>query len=103
MPDVPETHPYCCESNPGGFHGVEGDGIMGWVLAVDVELTKSAGTQNNLFECGTLRVGQTTYRVGQTTHQKAAHLLILTTRPLNNLLERFFGLCHTQVGWNSHP
>jgi len=48
------------KATQGGFHGVEGDGIIRRVLAVDVELAKSAGGQNIFFECGTLGVGQTT-------------------------------------------
>jgi len=48
------------KATQGGFHGVKGDGIMGRLLAVHVELTKSADTQNNLFECGMLGVGRTT-------------------------------------------
>ena len=48
------------KATQGGFHGVEGDGIMRRVLAVHVELAKSAGAQNNFFECGTLGVGRTT-------------------------------------------
>jgi len=48
------------KATQGGFHGVEGDGIMRWILAVHVELAKSTGTQNNFFECGTLGVGWTT-------------------------------------------
>jgi hypothetical protein len=44
------------KATQGGFHGVEGDGVMRRISAVHVELAKFTGTQNYLLECGTLGV-----------------------------------------------